>query len=137
MYSVGANKAGQCGVRNSTNVVNFRKCVGLENETIIQVRIYTISCIVYICIVHVTQSYTCTLLIHRFRVEKTFRWHCRTRVMSIRREVRNLVNWAMAIQENTLSRQESRDLPIAMYSPNEMSIVMFQVKCTCRNEWWK
>jgi alpha-tubulin suppressor-like RCC1 family protein len=38
VYSVGANKAGQCGVRNnSTSVVNFRKCVGLEHETVVQV----------------------------------------------------------------------------------------------------
>jgi len=38
LYSVGANKAGQCGVRNcSTSVVNFRKCVGLEHETMVQV----------------------------------------------------------------------------------------------------
>lgn len=40
MYAVGGNKSGQCGVRNSTDVVNFRKCVGLENVKIVQVRLF-------------------------------------------------------------------------------------------------
>jgi hypothetical protein len=39
LWAVGANKAGQCGVRVGTEVIpNFRKCVVPESVTIVQVR---------------------------------------------------------------------------------------------------
>ena len=104
---------------------------GMENETIIQV--YTvllydtsdnmIMIVVMLTLISIAFSF-------RFQVEKTFRWHCRTRGTCTLLEVPNLDNWAMGIPESTLSRPESRDLPIATYSQNETYIVMFQEKCT-------
>lgn len=46
LWAVGANKAGQCGVRNSTDVPNFRKCVLPEDVEIVQVCLFvcTIVC---------------------------------------------------------------------------------------------
>jgi len=39
LFAVGANKSGQCGVRNATEIIpNYRKCILPDNVTIVQVR---------------------------------------------------------------------------------------------------
>ena len=117
VYAVGWNKAGQCGVRTSTEVIpNFRKCVfEIPDVTIVQVRFLQKSAEGFetrYVLSRKSNTFVRVVLV-RSRVAKTFLSPWTRTVMCTVLEALSLGSWEMVRLVNTLSRPTNSPLPIA------------------------
>ena len=130
LWAVGANKAGQCGVRTFTDVPNFRKCV--LDATIVQVTGVILECSGcpessdYIAIAWAVANSPLFVPL-RFLAEKHFLSPCRKMVMSIQREVPSLDNWAMERRESILFQQTNSVRQQLLQVVDSLSVVQHVV----------